>query len=127
MPIFMLSHRRGLIALVAMAMFASATECSAQATESPVLASGQPVTRPTGDTIRLPAEEQEAILSTNTAETAAVARGERIDLRNVHGELGVMVGSNGARGIQGVAEIPLGDNAGAVVSFESTHFGRVRR
>jgi hypothetical protein len=34
-----------------------------------------------------------------------------------------MIGSHGTRGIYGTAEIPLGDNAGAVVSFENSRFG----
>lgn len=43
--------------------------------------------------------------------------------RSVHGEFGAMIGTGGARGVFGTAAIPIGDNAGAVVSFESTRFG----
>jgi hypothetical protein len=34
-----------------------------------------------------------------------------------------MVGSHGTRGIYGTAAVPLGDNAGAVVSFENSRYG----
>jgi hypothetical protein len=37
-----------------------------------------------------------------------------------------MIGTHGTRGAYGTAAIPLGDNAGAVVSFESSRYG-VRR
>ena len=68
-----------------------------------------------------------AILDGNTAESAAAARGELPDSegakRGVHGEIGAMIGTNGARAIYGAASIPLGDHAGAVISFESSSFG----
>lgn len=84
----------------------------------------------TGDTIRLSDEQRNAILDRNTVESAAAARGEltqseRMD-RGIHGEVGMMIGTNGTRGIYGTAAIPLGDNAGAVVSFESSRFGYPR-
>jgi hypothetical protein len=41
--------------------------------------------------------------------------------------VGVMIGSHGTRGVYGAADIPLGDNAGASVSFESSRFGYRRR
>ena len=43
--------------------------------------------------------------------------------RGIHGEMGVMVGTNGARALYGTALIPLGDNAGARISFETSRFG----
>jgi len=80
-----------------------------------------------GDTIRLTDEQRDAILDRNTEDSAAAARGEltrsqRMD-RGIHGEVGMMIGSYGTRGIYGTAAIPLGDNAGAMVSFESSRFG----
>lgn len=84
----------------------------------------------TGDTIRLSDEQRNAILDRNTVESAAAARGELTQSermsRGIHGEVGMMIGTNGARGIYGTAAIPLGDNAGAVVSFESSRFGYPR-
>ena len=87
---------------------------------------------PSGDTIRLSDRERDAILDSNTVESAAAARGEldasgRPGGPGIHGEVGAMIGSNGTRGAYGVAAIPLGDNAGAVVSFESSQFGGYRR
>lgn len=43
--------------------------------------------------------------------------------RKIHGEVGVMIGSHGSRGAYGTAAIPLGDHAGAVVSFENSRYG----
>lgn len=81
------------------------------------------------DTIRLTDQERDRILNSNTIESAATARNERPSSERpaIHGELGVMIGSNGTRGAYGTAAIPLGDNAGAVVSFESSQFGGYRR
>ena len=79
------------------------------------------------DTIRLSDEQRRAILDTNTMESAAAARGELTDSeradRRIHGEVGVMIGTNGTRGVYGVAEIPLGNNASAVVSYENSRYG----
>ncbi len=95
----------------------------------PSSAQSAPATPPpaTGDTIRLTDEQRDLILSGITEDSAAAARGEltgpqRAE-RRIHGEVGVMIGSNGTRGAYGTAAIPLGDNAGAVVSFESTRYG----
>jgi hypothetical protein len=81
-----------------------------------------------GDTIRLTDEQRAKILDSNTVESAAAARGEltgsELRDRGVHGEVGVMVGTNGLRAAYGTAEIPLGDNGQAMVAFETSHFGR---
>jgi len=81
----------------------------------------------TGDTISLTDEQRMKILDGNTVESAAAARGElpgsAVAGRGIHGEVGVMIGSHGTRGVYGTADIPLGDNAGATVSFESSRFG----
>ena len=76
--------------------------------------------------VRLTDAQRSAILDNNTVESAAAARGELTGSgagRGIHGEVSAMIGSHGTRGIAGVAEIPLGDNAGAVVSFESSRYG----
>ena len=41
--------------------------------------------------------------------------------RRVHGEVGAFVGSGGARGVFGTAEVPLGDRGFATFSFEDRH------
>lgn len=102
----------------------------AQAPEASPSEASQPAS--SGDTIRLTDGQRNAILDSNTVESAAAARGELDGSESaggsgIHGEVGAMIGSNGARGAYGVAAIPLGDNAGAVVSFESSQFGGDRR
>lgn len=61
--------------------------------------------------------------SAGTANAAADLSGTAVD-RQIHGEVGMMVGTNGARGAYGTAAIPLGQNAGAVISFEDSRYGR---
>ena len=46
--------------------------------------------------------------------------------RQVHGEIGAMIGTGGARGIFGTAAVPLGDTGMAVFSFENSRYGRLR-
>lgn len=43
--------------------------------------------------------------------------------RRIHGEVGAMIGTGGARSLYGTAAIPLGENGGAIVSFENSRFG----
>src|SRR4051812_6908451 len=66
-----------------------------------------------GDTIRLTDEQRMKILDNNTPESAAAARGELTGSdkagRGIHGEVGIMIGSHGTRGVYGAADIPLGD------------------
>lgn len=83
----------------------------------------------TGRIIALTPEQKADVLNNGTEASVAAARagiapggGDR----QVHGEIGAMIGTGGARGIFGTAAIPLGDNAGAVVSFESSRYGRSR-
>lgn len=78
-------------------------------------------------TVRLTDAQRDAILDANTEARAAAARGELsgsdgVD-RRIHGEVGVMIGTNGTRGAYGTADIPLGENAGASVSFETSRYG----
>jgi opacity protein-like surface antigen len=87
----------------------------------------QAVSPEAGDTLSLSDEQKADVLSHNSESSVDAARaglGSGGPDRKIHGEVGVMVGTNGARAAYGTAAIPLGDNAGAVVSFESSHFGR---
>jgi hypothetical protein len=61
-----------------------------------------------------------------TAEAARAGLSGRASDRQIHGEVGAMIGTGGARGAYGLAAIPLGERAGAVVSFESSRFGNDR-
>ena len=79
------------------------------------------------DTIRLSDEQRDLILNRTTPDSAAIARGEMSgaerERAQIHGEVGVMVGTNGTRGMFGRADIPLGDRGGATIMFESSRFG----
>jgi hypothetical protein len=85
-----------------------------------------PSTTANADTIRLTDAQRREILDGNTVEKAAAARGELTGSglgHGIHGEVGAMIGTHGARAAYGTADIPLGDNAGATVSFETSRFG----
>jgi hypothetical protein len=100
---------------------------SASFAQSVPASATQPAPSASSDTIRLTDEQREKILNSNTADSAAAARGELTGSeqaqRGIHGEVGIMFGSHGTRGAYGTADIPLGDNAGATVSFETSRFG----
>jgi len=46
--------------------------------------------------------------------------------RQIHGEIGAMVGTGGARGVFGTVIAPVGDNAMVGFSYENTRYGRSR-
>jgi hypothetical protein len=126
-------HFRAFPMALALAGVASCWPAASFAQSAPEPATtAQPAPATTDNEIRLTDEQRNTILANNTADKAAAARGElteaeRID-RGIHGEVGVMIGSYGTRGIYGTADIPLGDHAGATVSVESSQYGyRYRR
>ncbi len=45
-------------------------------------------------------------------------------LRNVHGEVGMFVGTGGSRGIYGSAVAPIGENGQVAIAVENSRFGR---
>lgn len=111
--------------------FAFVADASCRATISvaqslPVAPAAHPAPSTT-DTIRLTDEQRLAILDGNTEESVAAARGELLSSgtaeRGIHGEVGIAIGSHGTRDVYGAAEIPLGEDADAAVSFESSRFG----
>jgi len=115
---------------IAIALAGAASCWSTASSAQSATKTAQPAPPPAGDTVRLTDEQREEILNNNTADSAAAARGELTSseraARGIHGEVGVMVGTNGTRAAYGAAEIPLGDNARAAVSIESSSF-RYRR
>ncbi len=121
------SYFRAFPISLALVAGASCWSTASFAQSSPAPTTTQPAPSTTTDTIRLTDEQRMEILDKNTEDSAAAARGELIgsarDGRGIHGEVGAMIGSHGTRGVYGAAEIPLGDNAGATVSFESSRFG----
>ena len=42
--------------------------------------------------------------------------------RRIHGEMSAFVGTGGARGVSGVAVVPLGDSGTATFAFENSRF-----
>jgi len=74
--------------------------------------------------IRLSPAERSAVLDSTAAENADLTGGNFG--RQVHGEIGAMIGTGGTRGIYGTAAVPLGDTGMAIFSFENSRYGRLR-
>lgn len=87
----------------------------------------QPAPSAIPGTLSLTDEQKMAVLNSNTEDGVDAARaglgGSSNAGRGIHGEIGAVIGSHGTRGAYGTAAIPLGDNAGAALSFESSRFG----
>ncbi|ARS27558.1 hypothetical protein [Sphingomonas sp. KC8] len=83
----------------------------------------------TAQIIRLTPEQKAAALEGGSEAKADAAlnraAGGGAD-RAIDGEVGAMIGTGGARGVFGTAAIPLGDNAGAIISFENSRYGNRR-
>ena len=108
-----------------MKFLATAAICAIALTSCPALAQAVPADE--GRVTRLSPEEREALLDAGSEESAdraqAQAMGGGSD-RRIHGEVGAMIGTGGARGLFGTAVIPLGDSGAAMISFEHSRFGR---
>lgn len=68
----------------------------------------------------LPSADRDTIL-----ENSLYGEGERS--RKVHGEVGMFIGTGGARGIYGTTAVPLGETGMAQFSFETSQFGNPYR
>lgn len=82
------------------------------------------------DTLSLSDAQKQELLAHNTESSVDAARaglGRGPPVRQIHGEIGAMIGSHGSRGIYGSAAVPLGDNADAAFSFEDSRYGYGRR
>ena len=81
----------------------------------------------TVETLRLTPDEKADIAAHQTEATVDAARaglgGAGTGGRQIHGEVGAMIGTGGARDFYGTAAVPFGDHAGAVVSVESSRYG----
>lgn len=87
--------------------------------------SAQIVPPDTGNTLSLTDAQKSELLAHNTETSVDSARaglGSGAPSRQIHGEVGALVGSHGTRSFYGTAAIPLGNNAGAMVSFEDSHY-----
>jgi hypothetical protein len=82
----------------------------------------------TAQIVRLTPEQKAELAAAGTEEKAdmALAQARAGGDRQIHGSVGMMIGTGGARGIYGTAQVPLGENGEAVIAFENTRFGRPR-
>lgn len=130
MVVSMHSCRRTLALLFGASLGAIPLAVGAQTTPT-ATAPTQPTQAAPTDIVRLTDEQRLAILDHGTPESVAAARGEMPESERkalgIHGEVGAAIGTNGLRSLYGVAQIPLGDNAGATVAFESSQYGYGRR
>lgn len=104
----------GLALMAAVTIAAAAPALAQQATPAPP------------ETLRLTPEEKADILSHQTEASVDAARAGLTgsgDGRAIHGEMGAMIGTRGTRAVYGTAAIPLGEHAGAIVSFEDSRYG----
>jgi len=82
------------------------------------------------------AHAQETVVALSPAEkdkllNAAAARAQAApnepaiygDRRRVHGEVGMFVGTGGARGVFGSAIVPVGDDGSVALAIETSRFG----
>ena len=86
------------------------------------------------------AHAEERVIALSPAEKAELldelaARPAKVDAgepaingrgREVHGEVGMFVGTGGARGLFGSAVAPVGENGSIAVAFENSRYGRFR-
>ena len=100
--------------------------CS-MAVASPALA--QSVARTVPETLSLTPEEKADIVEHQTEASVDAARAGLAgggSGQKIHGEIGTSIGNHGMRDVYGTAAIPLGDHAGAIVSFEDGRYGTHR-
>ncbi len=113
-------HRKPARILSALAIVAGAISWS-------IGAPAQTASPGRSDTLSLTDAEKADLLSHNTETSVDAARaglGDGTPGRQIHGEFGAMIGTHGTRGVFGTAAIPLGDHAGAIVSYENSRYGR---
>ena len=82
-----------------------------------------------GETVvALSPEAKAKILDAAAARPAAAPGGAAINGlgRQIHGEVGMMIGTNGARGVFGSAAAPIGESGSVAVAFENSRFGGYR-
>jgi hypothetical protein len=104
---------------------------------SPALAQAQAVPTSPTDERRLTPEQVEAVLAeaakkapapqTYVGAPAIVADEDLPPARQVHGEVGVGIGTGGYREAFGTAIYPIGDDGVAAISFDFTGWGNRRR
>jgi hypothetical protein len=103
--------------------------CAAALLSSSIAAAGDKAASVPGE-IRLSDAEKEKVLEAAAASnrpvpsvSAPVAAEEDGEPRQVHGEVGVSVGTGGYRSAYGTAIVPLRKEGVAIISVQSTDFG----
>lgn len=94
---------------------------------APCAATAQTPPSDEGKVTRLTPEERAELLDAGIEASADRAQAQAMGggyERQIHGEVGAMIGTGGARGIFGTAVIPLGETGTAIISFEKSSFGR---
>ncbi len=84
---------------------------------APALATETPP--PAATVYQLTPEQKEAAMHSAAPQPADPLLEADRPARQIHGEVGVMIGTGGARGVFGTAAIPLGQDGIAVISMES--------
>lgn len=77
------------------------------------------------DVVRLSPAEREQVLEAAAA-NAPINGAPGLGGRQIHGEMGVTVGSNGLRAVGGNAIVPLGETGTLGIGFENVQGGRWR-
>ena len=97
---------------------------------SPAAAQAAPAAPASGPERRLSPQPIEAVLAEAAKKREASERQElpvgQAEPRQIHGEVGVSIGTGGHRGAFGTAVYPVGDDGAAAISFDFLDRGRRR-
>lgn len=100
-----------------------AAPCLAQTSDAPLaepfFSGTMPPDPELAGVVRLTPEQREAAIEAGAVHSARAIDGNGAPDHKIHGEVGVEVGTGGARAVFGSAVVPLGDSAVAAFSFES--------
>jgi hypothetical protein len=92
---------------------------------APVPADTLPGDTISADTVRLSPDQREAALEYGASRSARELPINGLS-RQIHGEVGMEIGSNGSHAIYGTTTVPLGDTGSASFSFLNANSGRYR-
>jgi hypothetical protein len=92
---------------------------------APVAADSAPADQIAADTVRLSPDQREAALEYGASRSSRELPINGLG-RQIHGEVGMEIGSNGSHAIFGTATVPLGDSGSATISFLNANGGRYR-
>ena len=92
-----------------------------------VLAGPAAAQAPPTDVVTLSAAQREAALEDGATRSARELPLNGIGRTQIHGEVGMEIGTNGERAVYGTAIVPLGDTGSAAISFFDGRSGRWRQ